>query len=644
MLNDRDKLNGIEKLKNKLFSRDYQMENDHVDHFSSVRFKKVIPDSWQESVKDKMTKTQKIFTQKSSIFKKFFIFSVAFFILALLYGGYMFFIKGNTVSNKNIEITVLGNSFVAGGESLPLQIEIVNKNNSNLLLSDLLIEYPKNSSGDLSKETERIRESLGTIPAGGIKSENIKIILFGEQGSIRPIRISLEYRLEGSNSIFVKEKLHEVSISSAPINLLIEGPSEVSLNQDINLKVKVNLNSTNSASQILLKMDYPIGFEFTSASPTPSFGDNVWNLGDIQVGSENEISIFGKMAEVFDGEEKVFHVFSGSQSSSDKSSIGIIFNSLSHKILVKKPFIEAKLFVNNSYQREYVVDSKNKITGQVRWVNNLDTKINDLEIVAKITGNIINEKSINPKNGFYDSSTKSIVWNKSFEYNFSEVDPGDNGIVSFDFLTFPLFSSVGGIVADPSVYVDISISGKQPLEGNASQKLVNSESKVIKVLSDVGLATKALYFSGPFKNSGPIPPKKEQETTYTIVWAISNTSNNLSNVQVRSSLPAWVNFVGNISPPSEDLKYNSSSKELIWNIGALSRGSGISQEGREIAFQISLKPSISQLNTSPVIINETVLSAKDDFANAEIKVYRNSLNTRLLNDPSFPTYGEIVIE
>jgi hypothetical protein len=109
-------------------------------------------------------------------------------------------------------------------------LEIANKNNSDLLLVDLVIEYPKNSSGDLTKDTERIRESLGTISAGGIRSENMKVVIFGEQGSVRPIKISLEYRIDGSNSIFVKEKMYEVSISSAPINLLIEAPTEATPN------------------------------------------------------------------------------------------------------------------------------------------------------------------------------------------------------------------------------------------------------------------------------------------------------------------------------------------------------------------------------------------------------------------------------
>ena len=97
----------------------------------------------------------------------------------------MFFSGGNTVSNDNIDISIIGNTFTAGGEDLPLVIEITNRNNSSLDLVDLVVEYPKSSSASSSDDTERMRESLGTIPAGGIRSENLKVVLFGEQGSVR---------------------------------------------------------------------------------------------------------------------------------------------------------------------------------------------------------------------------------------------------------------------------------------------------------------------------------------------------------------------------------------------------------------------------------------------------------------------------
>ena len=650
-LNERDKLNRIEELKGKLFSKNYQTKIEHRDSFSHSD-RKDIPDSWANGMKvgSGFPGSPDNFFMKTSMFKNFFFFSLAFFILTLSYASYVFFVGGNTVSNENIDIFILGNNFTSGGEELSLVVGIANKNNSALDLVDLVIEYPKSSpsspggNADFSLSTERLRQSLGTIPAGAVRNENIKVVLFGEQGTVVPIKISLEYRVEGSNAIFVKEKSYEVTINSTPINLSIDAPLTISPNQDIILNVKVTLNSTRTASKILLKLDYPLGFQFKSSLPTPTLGNNIWSLGDMAPGAERSVAITGKMLDVFDGEEKTFHIRSGSQSSADKSAFDVVFNSLSHIITIQKPFIEARLFVNGVSGREYASSAKSQIYGTIEWTNNLDTKVNDLEIRAKILGNAVNRKTINAERGFYDSLSNTITWDRNSINQFREANPGDFGSVKFSFSPLSLFSAGDGLLLDPSVNIEISISGKQLVEGYAAKDLKNSDAGTIRIISDVGLMTRALYYSGPFKNIGPIPPKVENQTSYTIVWSLSNTANNISKGVVRSSLPSWVRFVGPISPVGEDLIYNPSNKEIVWNIGAIPKGTGLTKEGRSVSFQVSLTPSLSQVGTSPIIVNDAVLTGHDDFANVDVKVNKTSLHTALESDPLFPPTGGTIVE
>lgn len=638
-LNDMNKLNRLEELKSKLFSKNYQTRIEHRDVFSEVPKEEVL-DSW--NVKEKFGPDEDKFFMKTSRFKKFFIFSIIFFVLTLGYAAYVFFAGGNTVSNDNIDISILGNNFTAGGEELPLIVGIVNRNNSSLDLVDLVLEYPKGGAVDLSSETEHFRISLGTIPVGAVRNENLKVILFGEQGSVRPIKIMIEYRVAGSNAIFVKEKLFEVSISSTPINLGVDAPLTISPNQDITLNIKATLNATKPASKILVKVDYPFGFTFVKSVPAPSFGNNVWDLGDIAPGAEHNISISGKMVDVFDGEEKTFNISSGLPSNINNSIIGVIFNSIKSVVTIKKPFIEANLFVNGVFQREYAVDAKTPINAEIRYVNNLDTKVNDLQIKAKISGNAFDRKTINAQQGFYDSSKNVITWDQNSKEQLKELNSGDSGSVSFSVSPLSLFSSVGGILSDPSINIEVSISGKQSIEGSAVNELNNSTSTIVRIVSDVGFSGKALYSSGPFVNSGPIPPKVEQSTTYTVVWTLSNSANSISKAQINATLPPWANFVGTISPKGENLTYNASTKEIVWNVDRIPRGSGIIGTARSVAFQISFKPSLSQVDTSPIIINDAILTGHDDFANVDVKVKKTGLNINLFNDGALPSGGGVV--
>ena len=77
-LDDRNKLNRIEELKNKLFSKSYKTKIEHRDGYSRLNINEDF-DSWKENEHIKIDSGE-FFFMKTSLFKKFFIFSVIFFI------------------------------------------------------------------------------------------------------------------------------------------------------------------------------------------------------------------------------------------------------------------------------------------------------------------------------------------------------------------------------------------------------------------------------------------------------------------------------------------------------------------------------------------------------------------------------------
>jgi hypothetical protein len=418
----------------------------------------------------------------------------------------------------------------------------------------------------------------------------------------------------------------------------------VSPNQDITLDVKTSLNATRPAENILVALDYPLGFQFVKAVPSPSYGNNVWDLGDLAPGAEHEILIYGKMTDVFDGEEKTFNIKSGSQDPAEKSSIGVVFNSIRHTIDIKKPFIETAIFINGSGQSQFAVDSKTPLNVEIRYANNLSSGVDDLVIQATLSGNAYDRTTVRSTQGNYDSSRNQITWDSSVKSGLSEIKPGDSGSVSFVVQPLSLFSSSsGGMLSEPTINIDVNIFGRQAAEDASINELKNSASSEIHLISDVGFSAKALHYSGPFTNTGPIPPKAETETTYTVVWTLSNTANGISGAKLSTFLPAWVSFVGPVSPEGEDLSYNSSTREVTWNVGHIPRGTGITAAARSASFQISLKPSLSQVGSVPALIDESVLTGHDDFANVDVKAVKGELSTRLESDPLFPPTGAPVV-
>ncbi len=151
-----------------------------------------------------------------------------------------------------------------------------------------------------------------------------------------PITISLEYRVAGSNAIFVKDATLQCDYkfySDKFINRCSRHHKPES-NHHLGCKSNIKLHHTPRGN-ILVNLDYPIGFQFLSATPAPSFGNNVWNLGDLAPGAEHDISISGKMVGVFNGDQKTFNISSGSQSSTNKSAIDVVYNSIQQTVQSK---------------------------------------------------------------------------------------------------------------------------------------------------------------------------------------------------------------------------------------------------------------------------------------------------------------------
>ena len=172
-------------------------------------------------------------------------------------------------------------------------------------------------------------------------------------------------------------------------------------------------------------------------------------------------------------------------------------------------------------------------------------------------------------------------------------------------------------------------------EGSSQGPIVEgSVVKKIKIASDLQLATKTLYYAGPFTNTGPLPPVHDKETSYTVVWSIVNSSNDVSQAVVKAVLPSYVKWLGNISPSGEDITYSPLGGQIVWRVPDVSAGSGIIDQAREVAFQVSISPSISQISTFPNLVSDATVVGEDMFTGKDTGSAKKALTIELTNDPA----------
>lgn len=570
----------------------------------------------------------------NSMFKKFFFASIFFFIVAVLIALYIFLGGGNTVSSKYIDISVVGSSYTAGGEELPLQILVSNKNPIDIELADLFIEYPKGTRGDAGGDIVRLLKPVGMIASGDTVTIPVTPVLYGEQGATQEIKMRLEYRVPNSNAIFTKEKKYGVTINTAPLSLSILAPTEATSNEEVTFTIKATSNAKRVTENTRLHVEYPPGFQFISATPEPLYGNTVWDIGDLAEGSEREIVIRGTILGT-DGDERTFRVEGGSENTADKTKIGVIYNSLIHTILIKKPFIEAEIRVAGVSADSFTTSGTTPVQVEIKYSNNLPVRVTDVEISVKISGTAFDKSKVTPQGGYYDSSASTILWTKDTLNKLAILDPGDEGSLSFTMSPLPLMRSSGSFIREPQITVDVSIRGKQPSEGNTQQEVKSTEKKTIKVMTDFQMITKTIYSIGPFTNSGPIPPKAGQETTFTIVWSLKNTANPVSGALITATLPSWVDFVGATYPANETVTFDAPTRVVTWNASTVDRGVGFGPSVREASFQVKLKASSSQVGSSPTLVLPQSVVGIDTFTENNISFTKPDMTTKMTNDPTY---------
>jgi len=605
--------------------------------------KEIWPEMKKDNFDELARKVVNMAQKKNSFVKKIFVVSLLFFVVAVGVAAFVFWGGGNMVSSRNVDIKVVGPLSVGGGQEVSLDINIINNNNVDLSSAALSIKYPDGtrSAADLSREMTQERFTLDTIKSGQSFNQKIKAVFFGEKDTIKQLQISLEYRVENSSALFYKEKIHEISISSAPVIMTPTYPKEVNSNQDISFNIEVASNSKDKLDNFLVNVEYPFGFVFSGATPGASFGNNIWRFSNLEPGEKKTISIKGNIIGQ-NNEERVFKISAGEASENDERIIAVPFSQLTESVLVKKPFIGLGISIEGK-DGDFSAKGGSQVMTQLKIMNNLPSRMFNTSVEVLFKGGALNETSVVPgNNGFFQSSNDTILWDKRSVPEFSDIDPGAEKELSFR-LSPLLYSNIPN-GSKPFIEMVITAKGERILESGSVEQVSATETRKIILATDLFLTAKNIRSLGTIENSGPIPPKADIPTTYTINWSVTNTFNQVSNVEVRAVLPSYVKWTKLKSPQNEILSFNQITNEIVWNIGSILPNTGFSSPKKEIQFQLEFLPSLSQLKQAPNLTGDVYLSGIDKITGLKIESKLPPITTSFYGDPEFKVGDDTVVQ
>lgn len=582
--------------------------------------KKILPHRWGDS--GAAGSTSGFGWWHLRLARAFFMVAATFFLVSAGIAGYIFLAGSNSVSMDKISVEVLGSTTTAGGDIVSFSLVITNRNTVAIERAVLEVDFPNGtrSADDILQDYPRYLEELGTLESGERVTRTVRAVVFGGAGQTLSLPITLFYGATGSNATFIKNASYTLAVLTTPLSVSIDTLSETVSGEPLTLTLSVSSNATIPLDNVVLAGTFPFGFEITASSLPIRNG--TFLLGILKPGDRRIVTVTGTLTGQ-DSEERVFHFTVGTAKTAQDETLSIPYMTQDAAVTIAAPFINTTLAINGDTSSTVVLAPDASHTVSISYTNTLSTSITDAKIIVAISGAPVDYKSIKSGNGFYSSADRTVVFSKDSDSTLALLAPDAFGVGTLTFKTLPTSAAVSA----PTVTFTTSVSGTRVGQANVPRQISASATKTARVATSVVLSALSLHTSGPIGNSGPIPPKIDERTTYTVVWDVQNKGNTIAGGIVSATLPSYITYTG-LTAGSGSFSYNDASHTVSWNTGDLVQGAGARGY-----FQVALTPSISQRGTEPPLTRSVSFSGYDRFASVQVSATAEPATTETKGDP-----------
>ncbi|HAV11604.1 MAG TPA: hypothetical protein DCX32_03620 [Candidatus Moranbacteria bacterium] len=519
----------------------------------------------------------------------------------------------------------------------PVRYFLKYKNGNRVKLKDaeISLNYSENfqpsGSGNVNLKQLNANNSkiyIGDIGANEEGSVELTGVFYAPKDAPVYLHANLKYSPSNLSSEFEIKNQIGVNITTSPMFLEVAAPTDATEGDSVDYVIDYKNLDVKSLSDAQIKVSYPEGFEFGFSDPVPSQGNNVWYFGVLNPDSGGKIRISGKLTG------------SAAQSKTVKIQLGksgnngdfIVYNERekSTKIIESALAISQEIEGNPSL----VANPGDTLRYIIKYRNKGDYVLKDVIVSMEIKSVALDMTKIKLENGHFDVKTGIATWKASDIPQLASLSPDVAGEIRF---SVPVLGTIPiGSASDKNFIISsiAKVDSANLLNPSGASKLVSSSELNVKLNSKVSFDTKGYYDDFKIKNSGPLPMVVGSETNFTLHWAVTNLSNDISGAKIVSSLPSGVRWTGRIYPSGEKVSYNERTNEVVWETGDVPAGTGVLGPKKEVIFQISVTPQENQTGEELKILNVSKFSAKDSFTGNEIFLEGKEKTTQLPEDAS----------
>lgn len=590
---------------------------------------KSTPQTVQFETPKKIGKFVLLFNKKNV--PKFLI--IVFVLLFIFVIGTIFWGRGS-FSKAKIDLNVGLPNDIASGKEITIIVDYKNNNRVSLNSPVLTINYPSGAFTSDGKEIFHDERSLGVISKKSGGSEQFKVRLVGNKGDVKNLTVRLDYQPQNINSRFENSATVRAEINSVLIGIKISGSEKVIGSQDTNYIIEYDNKTDSDITNLKIEMEYPEDFELQSSEPKPSQDkNNIWQIDRLKAGEKKIISLEGILSGE-EGQNKNLKITIGKM----EDDIFIQYSQAEFSTqIAPSPILILIKPIN--HEDECNLNAGEEVNYKIEFKNNIDVALQQLVLNVYLNDKVFDLKSVRSEKGFFNSRENIIVWSGSEIPKLKVLGPNSTGEVNFSVKIKEELPISNYNDKNFETVVVANIATLTVPDKFALDELVIEKESNCKINTKLDLVSK-VYFYEPrpgIYNTGLIPPKVNELTTYTVHWQIINTSNDIEGVKVRTILPQGINWTNYYIKDvvNSQIYYNERTKEVVWEINKVPSGTGVISSPYELVFQIGLTPSINQINQTPTILNESTVEAKDSFT----KIILNDATSFI--DASLPDDNEI---
>jgi len=563
---------------------------------------------WQK-IKDKMLGTR----LKAITIGGIVVFSVVF--IALVTASFVYF-QGGFFASERVALIMEAPSDIGSNTLTEISFTYNNHNRASLHDAQIAVQFgdyfvPAENQDNF----ERVSDSQGIITIGTIEGNSKDTIALaghfvGPANSVADISGTLRYIPDRTTTRYEVEARTTTTITSSPISIDVNAPLEIVSGNLIDAAIIVKNTSTDTVSDLKLTIDTPENFSMYNATPIPTNG-KTWFIRTIAPQDEYVIHVRGGL-DASIGTAQLFNMEVGTQES-DAKYVTYASEKYAPRI-VGSPIIVRQNIEGTDGSVVYAGDRLKYI---IKFINNSDVPLREAIVSVKFDTAALDFAQLDLENkGDYDEKEKTITWKASDIPELQLLKPQESGEISF---TIPVLKK---LPVNSKEDHDFSVSTLVSIDSDDIPSELRENKTVLSNVLTKTVGAKVLLGSNLEYVEGALPPKVGEKTKYTVTLTVDNINNDISNTVVTVPLPTQVKFVS-----GDDVEFNKRTNEVVWTIGDIVHGAGVTSEKIQTTFDVDIIPSIDQIGESPLILQQQTLVAEDLFAGVHVKEVGNSITT-----------------